>query len=74
MGEKVFDIFYIYDTIQKKLIQKNLWNEYSQITFLKIMDTLPALFNNMKETITDEKIIVNESSIENLILKFPIKI
>lgn len=57
MGERVFDIFYIYDIIQKKLSQRNLWNEYQKITFLKIMETTPRLFFNMKETITSDKIV-----------------
>ncbi|GHT00385.1 hypothetical protein FACS1894108_12310 [Planctomycetales bacterium] len=56
MGLKAFDIFVIYDTLKNKLIARNLWTQYEEITALKFMSYILPFYNNMKKTVQDEAV------------------
>jgi glycosyltransferase involved in cell wall biosynthesis len=59
MGERVFDIFTVYDLIQKELKNQGVWDKYIEITTLKLMFALPILYFNMLQSVTDPVILNN---------------
>lgn len=57
MGVKVFDVFTIYSSLSEKLMARGLWNQYEEISSLKLMSSLPSFYENMRITISDPSIV-----------------
>lgn len=57
IGIKAFNIFEVYDSLRKKLIESELWEKYEEITTLKIMLYMQLFYYKMRETINDNKIL-----------------